>query len=62
MLHRTLQIFKVMPKDMHNRKVRQVESKVVRRIAEFQLPCLRELVILRLYKTLVTGQKISSYK
>jgi hypothetical protein len=39
----TLQTFKVMPKDIHNWKVRQGESKIVNRVAGFQLPCFREM-------------------
>jgi hypothetical protein len=39
----TLQTFEVMPKDIHNWKVRQGESKIVNRVAGFQLPCFREM-------------------
>jgi hypothetical protein len=39
----TLQTFKVMPDNIYNRKVRQEESKVVNRVARFQILCFREM-------------------
>jgi hypothetical protein len=39
----TLQTFEVMLKDIHSWKVRQAESKVVNRVAGYQLPCDREM-------------------